>query len=126
MNLNPDCIRDILLTVEANDFGIHTTLEKLCDNLPDYENNEIHYTCLKLSEGGYLELTTVLMSNSLMLDIKSIDDLSFNGHEFLATIRSETNWSKTKSVANEVGSFSLDILSKIAISVVSSMINKHI
>nr|WP_242851552.1 DUF2513 domain-containing protein [Clostridium sp. DMHC 10] len=55
-----------------------------------------------------------------------IHDLSPYGHEFLANIRSDTNWSKTKEIASKVGSFSLDALSKIAVSVVTSLIKGNI
>ncbi len=33
MKLNPDCVRDILLTVESNPFGKHMTLDELCGKL---------------------------------------------------------------------------------------------
>ena len=55
VKLNPDCVREILLTVENNEFGVHLTFDNLCSKLPKYERNELHYCCLKLNEAGLLD-----------------------------------------------------------------------
>jgi hypothetical protein len=51
-----------------------------------------------------------------------IVDLSPMGHEFLANIRADTNWNKTKEIAKAVGSESLNILAQIAGQVINSLI----
>ena len=124
MKLNPDCIRDILLTVENNEFGNHLTLTKLCEKIPNYTNEEIHYACLKLYEGAYLDLTTLNIMNQTMPAIRSINDLTFQGHEFLDSIKVDSNWNKTKDVAKKVGSFSLNTLKDISAQVIAEVIKK--
>ena len=126
MKLNPDCIRDILLTVESNDFGAYMTLDRLSEKLPIYSRDELHYCCLKLHEGNYLELLTVNMLGTHLPGIKSIFDLTFEGHEFLENIKSDTNWNKTKTIAKEVGSFSLNTVKDIAVQVISNVINSKL
>ena len=43
------------------------------------------------------------------------------GHQFLANIRQDTNWNKVKTVAETVGSKSLDVLSNIASDVIATV-----
>lgn len=126
MRLNPDCVRDILLTVENNDFGVHMSLDKLCEKLPNYSREEIHYCCLKLDEGGFLEVISLPMMRQTMPDIKTIKDLTFEGHEFLADIRSDNAWNKTKSIAKQVGSFSVHALRDIAAHVIKEIIKEYL
>ena len=54
--------------------------------------------------------------------IKSIQDLTCSGHEFLISIRSETTWHKTKEAAKKAGNYSLTAISEIAKSVTVSVI----
>lgn len=51
-----------------------------------------------------------------------LNDLTYDGHQFLADIRSNDIWIKTKSVASKVGSMSVSAIIQIASSVVSSVI----
>lgn len=126
MTLNPDCVRDILLTVENNAFGETLTLTKLHEKLTNYSKEEIHYCCLKLNEGGYLDLVTLNLLGCNVPQIKIIKDLTLNGHEFLENIKSDTNWIKTKNIAKKVGSSSLSTIKEIAIQVISSIITSQV
>lgn len=124
MKLNPDCIRDILLVIEEkstfSNFVWFEDLQK--SNLSQkYDLETILYHVRQASESG------------LLLDVNSfaggnfyIKDLSPKGHEFLADIRKDTNWAKTKEIASKVGSFSLKSLVSIAANVISSSINQHL
>ena len=126
MKLNPDCVRDILLTVESNEFGQHMTLDYLCEKLPNYSCEDIHYCCLKLDDAGLLEVKAYSMLGQTMPDIKTIKDLTFNGHEFLADIKSDNAWNKTKSIAKDVGSFSIHALKDISVGVINEIIKSHL
>ena len=122
MRLNIDCIRDILLAVENLPFGEHFTMDRLQKVLPAYTEEELWYTSIKLNEGGYLDIMSVPMLRSPLPGIKSINDLTFEGHEFLNNIRDDSNWGKVKEVAKKAGSSSLNALGQIATSVISSAI----
>ncbi|MYU81542.1 DUF2513 domain-containing protein [Ligilactobacillus salivarius] len=124
MRLNPDCIRDILLVVEEkSSFSNFVWFEDLKNSnlVEKYDFETIFYHIRQSFEAG------------LLLDVKRfaggnfyIKDLSPKGHEFLANIRKDNNWSKTKEIANKVGSFSLKTLITIASNVVTSSINHHL
>ena len=121
MKLNPDCIRDILLAVEET-----TTYSKLFEyadgvqkyeRLKSYTDEEIMYHIRQCNEDQlFTKCTFDLLGGCVIFD------LSPSAHRFLADIRSDTIWNKTKDTAKNVGSYSLDVLTKIASSIVTSMI----
>lgn len=120
--LNPDCVRDVLMAVEGCDYGERLTVKRLSEKLPDYSEEELCYTCIKLEEGGYLKLMLIHMTGTQMPGIKQIGDLTYEGHEFLSNIRKDDIWSGVKTVASKVGSTSLSALGQIAANVVTELI----
>ena len=56
----------------------------------------------------------------------SIADITPIGHEFLADIRSDTNWTKTKDIAQKVGSTSLSTPLQDCREVIASIIKSQI
>ena len=88
MRLDIDCVRDVLMAVEQKGFGQSYTISNLHDLL-DYSSDQIEYTCLKLSEAGYLDITTVQMTQKTTPGIYSVNELTFQGHEFLSNISSK-------------------------------------
>lgn len=125
MKLNIDCIRDLLLLVEQQPLGKELTLPEIESALSQYTDDEIIYTCLKLDEAGFIILATVSMMRSTVPVIRSVKELTYNGHQFLENIKNDNNWKKTKSIAKEIGSFSLSCLKDVAANVVSSAIKGH-
>lgn len=123
LKLSPDCVRDILIAVENCSFGEYLSLERLHEKLPEYTQEDLWYTCIKLDEGGYLDVTTVPMLRSPLPGIKSINNLTFNGHEFLNNIREESNWNKVKNVGKKAGTSSLAALGDIAKAVITASIS---
>lgn len=122
MKLNPDCIRDILLSVEES-----TTYSKFFEFNEDYMN----HPRLKTYDGEeVLYHLRQCKADDFFIDCKfTLDgtclvvDLSPKAHRFLADIRTDTVWNKTKEKAKSIGSYSLDVLVKIASGIVTSMIN---
>lgn len=137
MRLNIDCIRDILLCVEEN-----TSLRKLCvfvdselckaatfacdiqepanyqlELLEKYDNDTLIYHvfyCIKaglLSESDHSDSCTIW-----------IEDLTPDGHDFVANIRSRKNHTWLKNAATKIGSESLPVLMQIAAEHVLSQI----
>lgn len=121
MKLDPDCIRDILLTVER-----HTTFDNdvepkdfSTDGLVQkYGKQKLLYHIRQAGESGLLSRVKFYMAGF------SIQDLTPSGHQFLADIRSDTNWNKTKKVAAKIGSTSLQTLISVASNVISDLIEK--
>ena len=123
MILKPDCIRDVLLAVEACPFSEYLNLDKLDAMLPDHSYDDIWYTCLKLEEGGYLNLITDTIPMSYRLGIKCIIDLTYQGHEFLNSVRDPKRWQKLKNVAEGVKDYSLSAIQAIEEGMTSAAIS---
>lgn len=126
MRLNPDCIRDILLSVEdTTGFGKYMRFDSVhhkdYPRIINYDFEIVMYHIEQCEESGFLTKVSWFMGPGCL-----IYNLSPQGHEFLANIRAETNWSKTKEVASKIGSFSLDVLTTIAAKVIDSLIDKNI
>ena len=114
MKLNPDCVRDILLTVEEtssfNRYTCYSVDDMNFDRLRKYSHEEIIYHIKQCNES---HLISGVQSYDCGDEI-NIQDLTPSGHQFLANIRSETNWQKTKEIANKSGSVALNILETIS------------
>lgn len=121
MILNPECVRDILLEIEKLDFYETTNPDKLHDALPDYSVEQLAYTCLKLGEGEFITLITFGVMGCYQPGIKCVIGLTYKGHEFLEKVRPKPVWDKVLSVAKGAGTFSLDVMGKVAISVLAEL-----
>lgn len=121
MRLNPDCIRDILLDVEKKSiFGnvVEYFDDEDFENLKSYSVPEVIYHIRQCDHSGFFIGTTKYFGHHVV-----IKDLSPKGHEFIANIRKDTNWNKTKEIAQSVGSSSLDVMKDIAAQVISNLIS---
>ncbi len=123
MKLNNDCIRDILITIESMDYGSVYTMDKLHELLPSYSYDELQYHCTQLLDAGLIKAISMSVRGKISPQICRITDLTYSGHQFLADIRSDTNWNKTKEIAKNVGAESLHALKDIAVGVVASAIH---
>lgn len=127
MKLDLDCIRDILLCVEES-VGFMDLLEfqyeeGVLNDLPHlngYDEETIMYHVKQCSESGLLSGVQFFLDGSAI-----VSDLSPRGHEFLSNVRSDTNWRKTKEVAQKVGSASLNAVEQIAAKILSELISGH-
>ena len=122
MKLNPDCVRDVLLTVEEScDFKKILCYAKdspMADRLEKYTHDEIIYHMMQCNLSGLITDFHSSDNGGLI----TIGDLSPNGHKFLANIRKDTIWNNTKSIASQIGSKSLDALVQIASNVITELI----
>lgn len=122
MKLNPDCIRDILFVVEnnatySNDVSEETIFKELDSKYP---REEILYHVRQCEHSG-LFLQVVHYFGGF-----SIQDLSPYGHQFINDIRQDNNWNRTKDIAKNVGSFSLDVLKDISSQVIATLISNQL
>lgn len=128
MELNKDCVRDVLLSCEEllkmDEEGYMNSLsyEELEQVLPNYKTEYIIYTVVKLKEAGFLDVKVTRASGNILVDLR-IYDITFNGHEFLNNIRDDDNWKKVKDIAKSVGAFSINMIAQIAVGVIQTNIS---
>ena len=96
MKLDKDLVREILLQVEASPEPM--AMVEL--NIPDHSQEEIAYHVQILDEAGFIEA----------LDLTTMADydwrprrLTYEGHEFLDTVRDAEAWRLTKETAKNAG-----------------------
>ena len=121
MKLNPDCIRAILLTIEENTDnkkGLCYSNKEEFPLLAVYTENEVRYHINQCELSKLIIITTKFLGGKML-----ISDLSPKGHEFLANVQNDNNWNKTKEIANQIGSYSLDALKQIATGVITKLIS---
>lgn len=128
MELNKDCVRDVLLSCEEllkiDEDGYMNSLshEELGQALPNYKTEDIIYTVVKLKEAGFLDVKVTKAFGNILVDVR-IYDITFNGHEFLNDIRDDKNWKKVKEIAKSVGAFSINMIAQIAVGVIQTNIS---
>lgn len=123
MQLNPNCVRDILIAVEANTgYRVYFEYPQERNNAPslsNYSDEEIRYHILQCAKANLIELISHDLSGNI-----AINDLTPSGHEFLANIRTDTVWNDVKAISSKIGSTSLSALSQIASGTIAALI-KH-
>lgn len=132
MKLNHNCVRDVLLFLEAEPYVITNSdgdvefvgvwFHSICDKLPHYPQEVIYYTLSKLAEGGYLDMSTQWASGSL--NACCVNYITYSGHEFLEKIKPDTVWERTTKIAGVIGNFGLQMLSTIAESATNALVDR--
>ncbi|HBJ1648221.1 TPA: DUF2513 domain-containing protein [Clostridium botulinum] len=110
MQLNNDCIRDILLYIEANTDFNHkfTDISKML-NFLSYDENTLYYHIHMISQADLVE--RVISGDMKPLKVSS---LSWEGHQYLDNIRDNKIWSIIKDNTSKLSSVSLKILVSLA------------
>lgn len=109
MELNPKCVRDVMLSIEElvgldDNLTTHSvSLDHLCKHelLQQYSEKEVFYTLLKLNEVNYIDLNYLYASNKLHRC--DVGNLTMYGHEYLETIRSNKVFDYVQDKINEIG-----------------------
>lgn len=126
MKLNPECIRDIMFyleenltmnsDLEINEISVFDLPEKL-----NYSIEEIANTLLVLDDANFIVCYRNNGNDAIVaLDIYRI---TYTGYQFLENIRPDSVWKKVQTISGNIGSFSLNVISQIATSVLTQMIN---
>lgn len=100
MKRDDDYVRQLLLDLEASEETLMVAALTL--NQDDEEEKQYYHLQLLCDAG-------------LMKEVQpSVFRMTNQGHDFIATIRSDSIWSKTKSGAAQIGGATLGILKDIA------------
>jgi hypothetical protein len=127
MKFEPELVRDILLDIEE----LHQYPEPLVfssnskfKRASKYEINAFVYHCKLLSEADFINWSPNFDgSNSLY--IAFVHGITYEGHQFLDSVRSPKVWRETKSAAEKVGIFSLNFLSQTASQIIANLVTNQ-
>lgn len=131
MKLNSDCVRDTLLYLEENltvnfqqgnfnSISGRTLIEDMMIEHTQYEAEEIWYVIYNLKQIGFIEGRFQPASNNLMYFCQ-IENITWNGHQFLDSIRPDSIWTAVKTKANQIGGISISGLSVIATTILEQI-----
>ena len=118
MKLDKDLVREILLQIEAST----TTTGWVELQLPGHSDEEVSYHVELLSEAGFLEAYDLTTLDGYEWRPKR---LTYEGHEFLDTVRDPEIWRDTKEAAKKIGSSSVEVLFEIGKNFVKQKLAEH-
>lgn len=129
MKLDHDCVRDILLWLEENcQFAGPQRPKTVVQELSSkYEASQIKYCIQLLTQIGYINGGITIAPagpGHVVVEPHDIQNLTWEGHEYLDTIRDSTVWEKTKDVASSLKSVSLRTMGTIASQIVIGLIKQ--
>lgn len=116
MQLNNDCIRDIMLYIEANTnpSNLIIMVTPLLKELNKYDEDTLYYHILQISNAGFIKPARA--------KAEMISDLTWNGHQYLDNIRDDKVWNVLKDKASKLSSVSLQVLVQLAPTIVQSFL----
>ena len=127
MKLDYDCLREMLLCIEENlkwdDDLSHSMLNLsfFVQNMPNFSKAEIAYT-LKMGIEAELIDGQIYDCDTRILDIYCYG-LTYEGHQFLDTVREKKIWEKTKNILKGIGGASLSVITSVATNCITRYLN---
>lgn len=124
MKPDPDCLRDVLISVEENtsyNVGTYYPSDEMNSLKKKYSDMQIRYHILQAAKAKLIEPITEDDDLSRIY----IDDLTPAGHDFLANIRNDNFFNKAKNTAKELGLESVRDIYHISTSMALVAIKEH-
>jgi Hypothetical protein (DUF2513) len=108
MKLNKDFVREILMTIEA-DPKFDGSEARVLNPFDGHSQEETNYHSSRLVQAGLID------GNASKPHLPTIiRGLTFEGHEYVDTIRDPAIWQRTKEGLQEAEGFSLDLVKALA------------
>lgn len=125
MKRDMDLVREILLRLEEMPMELGDALvvtpADLAKVISEYDITQINYHMELVHAAGFINDG----GSSGPAFGFIFCGLSWNGHEFLDSIRDPAIWKATKEEATKVGGFSVDLLGALAKGLIKKQIEKH-
>jgi hypothetical protein len=122
MKRDMDLVRDLLLSIESNlqfDGMTWVMPDEPSDlGMTDYSFEEVAYHLVMLIEAN-------LIVGKKTMQMPMISKLTWQGHDFLDSIRDPIIWRETKEGAKKAGGFSLELLGALAKGLIKKKIEEH-
>lgn len=109
MKRDMDLVRSLLLEIEEKHVGSGRQVDLVGDE--GRSRDEVVEHLFMLAEAGFIEARDA--SHMQARDIVVLR-MTWQGHEFLESVRDPRIWARTKEGANRIGSLSLEVLVDLA------------
>lgn len=128
MKRDMDMIRDLLLKIEGGQTNFETASKEEADMLgipaddalSQEDADKLNGHIDLLEDAGFISVEARMGGGSVW-----IKGLTWNGHEFVETIRDEEIWSKTKETAKKAGTGAIEFVWKIAKEIAKAEIKRR-
>lgn len=134
MKLDLDCVRDILLglesTLEYNDSGALSdgyTIQKLLEDhhLKNYSKAQVLYTLRLMVDAKLVCFAFIPKGNDFFFKTSIGSGITFEGHQYLASVRDSKVWSQTKrKLASIGGTATLSFVTAVSEGVAKALLAK--
>lgn len=124
MKLNADCIRSVLLEMEKIPYCQNLHPKTLYSSLKTFSEEDINYSIIKLKEAGFID-AVISESDDGSIFRFVVNDITWNGHQFLNNVRELSVWEKAKEKCCKIGSMAIPILSDAASAILSSALTSQ-
>lgn len=115
MKLNIDCVRDVLIELEAFPMGVYP-VSSFKNSISKYGEENVVYSLFKLHEAKYVSVNADCgMTQDGIPHIGAVYDITFQGHEFLSNIKPQSNWQKLSGAFKQIGGASFEAISSAAL-----------
>lgn len=126
MKLKQDCVRYVLLSLEAQGIGMLNQGAQGSDIVKQLSNekfsaDDITYTLWQLADGKFIKANCDRYAMGVSI---IVFDITWQGHELLDSIRDDKVWSQTKKATSSLKSVSIGVLKNVATAVLSGMIKQ--
>lgn len=126
MKLKQDCVRYVLLALEAQGIGMLNQGAQGSDivkQLPNdnFSADDITYTLWQLADGKFVKASCDKYATGISI---IVFDITWQGHELLDSIRDDKVWSQTKKATSSLKSVSISVLKNVATAVLNGMIKQ--
>jgi len=121
MQLNHDCVRQLLLFIEeSGNYSKRLSTDSIV--IDSFTPDEIVYTAERLAEADFINIRQFKAMGQTR-PCYFIESITYTGHEFLDNIRDDSVWTTTKSkLSSVVKSSSLTIMSSVASQTLTAML----
>lgn len=130
MKLNHECVRAMMLDFEESvplDDFLHKEAIVALPSYEKYGHDTFWYAYEKLIEAEYLN-ASITPGGEDGLDypyLASVSSITWQGHEFLDTVRDNQIWKSTKSIISKFSSVSISMIETVATGVLTNLIEKQ-
>lgn len=126
MKLKQDCVRYVLLSLEAQGIGMLNQGAQGSDIVKQLSNekfsaDDITYTLWQLADGKFINANCDRYAMGVSI---IVFDITWQGHDLLDSIRDDKVWSQTKKATSSLKSVSIGVLKNVATAVLSGMIKQ--
>lgn len=94
----------------------------IINNIDGYTKEDVQYTIEKLEEAKYIRFTNVTYDSQKYIINGYVDDITWDGFEFLNNVREKKIWKATKLGVKKIGAISISTLSMISTEIIKAII----